>query len=38
MEDAIGREKTIKAWKRLWKLQLIERSNPYWTDLYDELI
>ena len=38
MESAINREKALKKWHRLWKLQLIERSNPYWADLYDELV
>ena len=35
--SAIGREKNLKAWKRKWKLELIEDSNPDWKDLYDEL-
>ncbi|MEO8102838.1 MAG: GIY-YIG nuclease family protein [Betaproteobacteria bacterium] len=38
MESAIVREKNIKAWKRLWKLKLIEESNPDWTDLYDQIV
>jgi putative endonuclease len=33
MESAIGREKKIKEWKRIWKLELIESSNPEWLDL-----
>jgi putative endonuclease len=33
MASAIGREKAIKKWNRRWKLQLIERTNPEWTDL-----
>lgn len=37
MESAITREKAIKAWKRMWKLQLIEKTNPYWRDLYPEI-
>ena len=37
MESAIGREKRIKEWKRAWKLELIERTNPEWRDLDDEL-
>ena len=37
MESAIVREKTIKEWKRKWKLNLIERSNPEWRDLYYDL-
>lgn len=31
--EAIKREKNIKAWKRMWKLQLIEKDNPEWSDL-----
>ena len=31
---AISREKNIKAWKRLWKIRLIEENNPNWDDLY----
>jgi putative endonuclease len=38
MESAITREKNIKAWKRLWKLRLIEESNPDWVDLYDQIV
>ena len=37
MEDAILREKRIKAWKRGWKIKLIERMNPTWRDLYEDL-
>jgi len=33
MESAIRREKSIKRWKREWKLNLIERDNPHWDDL-----
>ncbi len=35
IHDAIRREKCIKEWKRLWKLDLIEKRNPEWKDLYD---
>jgi putative endonuclease len=38
MEVAIRREKTIKGWKRRWKLELIEKQNPGWRDLYDEVL
>ena len=38
MESAITREKNIKAWKRLWKLALIEESNADWVDLYDQIV
>jgi putative endonuclease len=34
MESAITREKRLKNWKRNWKLELIENSNPKWLDLY----
>jgi putative endonuclease len=36
-ESAITREKQIKAWKRAWKLRLIEESNPEWNDLYESI-
>ncbi|HNU65724.1 MAG TPA: GIY-YIG nuclease family protein, partial [Methylotenera sp.] len=36
--SAIVREKQIKEWKRLWKLELIEKSNPTWKDLYSEIV
>jgi len=32
--SAINREKQIKAWRREWKIQMIEEKNPYWSDLY----
>jgi len=38
MEGAIRREKAIKEWKRRWKLELIEKQNPEWRDLYDGLL
>jgi len=38
MESAIEREKRLKEWKRKWKLELIERSNPDWRDLYDMIV
>ena len=37
MESAIAREKAIKESKRVWKLELIEKRNPTWRDLYPEL-
>ncbi len=37
-EYAIPREKQIKAWKRQWKINLIESMNPEWKDLYETLI
>jgi putative endonuclease len=38
MESAITREKRLKNWKRKWKLELIEISNPKWIDLYDTIV
>jgi len=37
MEAAIAREKQLKKWRRAWKLALIERDNPQWRDLYEDL-
>ncbi len=34
---AIQREKTLKHWLRAWKIALIERTNPTWLDLYEEI-
>ena len=38
IRDAIQREKNIKHWPRAWKVRLIHAANPYWEDLYDQLI
>jgi putative endonuclease len=35
---AITREKQIKAWKREWKIELIEKNNPQWEDLYEGIL
>jgi putative endonuclease len=35
--DAITREKRLKKWKRDWKIELIEKNNKEWKDLYLEL-
>jgi putative endonuclease len=37
MENAILREKRLKKWRRAWKLDLIEKHNPDWNDLFDSL-
>jgi putative endonuclease len=34
---AITREKELKKWRRAWKIALIEKDNPDWRDLYDEI-
>ena len=36
VQDAIAREKQIKRWSRDKKIELINRHNPDWKDLYDE--
>ena len=36
-ETAFQRERQLKKWNRAWKLELIERVNPAWRDLFDEL-
>ena len=38
MESAIEREKRLKGWKRVWKLELIESVNPDWQDLYHSIV
>jgi len=36
--SAIQREKQLKKWNRAWKIELIERVNQDWKDLYNELV
>ncbi|WP_166299629.1 GIY-YIG nuclease family protein [Bradyrhizobium sp. 2S1] len=36
-ENAIKREKRLKKWPRAWKISLIEKDNPDWNDLYQEI-
>ena len=36
-ETAFVRERAMKKWRRLWKIELIERFNPGWRDLFDAL-
>ncbi|WP_415889757.1 GIY-YIG nuclease family protein [Neptuniibacter sp. SY11_33] len=38
MQNAITREKQMKAWKRQWKINLIETQNPNWADLYSTIL
>ncbi len=35
--NAIEQEKRVKRWRRQWKFELIERTNPDWRDLFDTL-
>jgi len=37
VHQAIAREKRLKGWKRKWKLELIEKTNPGWKDLYSTI-
>ena len=37
LETAMQREKRIKGWKRAWKIELIEKDNPHWVDLYPSI-
>jgi len=38
INSAIKREKQLKKWRRKWKLELIEKKNPNWNDLYQSLL
>ena len=37
VEHAIRREKRLKKWSRAWKIQLIEKTNPNWEDLFPSI-
>jgi putative endonuclease len=36
-EEAFTRERRMKVWRRAWKLELIERFNPGWRDLFEDM-
>lgn len=38
INSALLREKQMKKWKRQWKINLIEKMNPEWDDLYEKLV
>lgn len=38
IQSAIMREKALKAWKRAWKIELIESANPDWDDFFERMI
>jgi putative endonuclease len=38
IRSAIQREKVVKKWNRKWKIRVIEKKNPAWKDLYDEIV
>jgi putative endonuclease len=35
--EAITREKQLKKWNRAWKMELIEKQNPHWRDLWEDI-
>jgi putative endonuclease len=35
--EALAREKQIKEWKRNWKIELIQKTNPLWLDLFHDI-
>lgn len=37
IQQARQRELQMKKWKRAWKVELVERDNPQWLDLFDRL-
>jgi len=37
IRTALARERTLKHWRRAWKVRLIEAGNPDWAALYDRL-
>jgi putative endonuclease len=37
MIEAITREKQLKKWNRVWKMELIEKQNPHWRDLWEDI-
>ena len=37
IDRALQREKNLKRWRRAWKMDLIEKANPDWHDLYDTI-
>jgi len=38
IESAIQHEKPLKHWQRAWKIEMIEKANPEWEDLYASLL
>lgn len=35
---AARRERAMKRWRRDWKIELVERDNPTWADLFDQVV
>jgi putative endonuclease len=38
INEAIAREKAMKAWQRRWKIKRIEEANPEWKDLFEHIL
>ena len=38
MDSAITREKQMKKWRRSWKIKLIQKDNPNWKDLWNDIV
>jgi putative endonuclease len=38
IHEAILREKRIKKWRRTWKIELIEKMNPAWSDFFEKIV
>ncbi len=38
INQAIKREKQLKKWRRIWKIELIEKQNKDWNDLYEKIL
>lgn len=38
IDEAIAREKAMKAWKREWKIELVEKWNSSWRDLFEDIL
>ncbi len=38
IEEAIKREKQLKNWHRDWKIELVNKQNPHWEDLYESIL
>jgi putative endonuclease len=38
IESAIAYEKKLKRWRREWKIEMVEKQNPEWVDLYPQIV
>jgi putative endonuclease len=37
VQESLIKSRGLKKWKRQWNIELIEKFNPQWKDLYDEI-